>query len=409
MGDVSGDAAKSRDSASLVTGATAAQIIGGLVPQMSPFVVAGLIDGLSLSERDAGFVASVELLSLATAATLIAPFLSRFSYRRTSLFAIVLTLSAQGASIFAAGWSWLLLLRGLAGIGEGVLYAISLSIVASHSRNPEKIFGYFQLVWAIGSAALFSVGGEVTAAFAHRGIFTLLAATSLAFAPLLLLVPDVRAVKDGSTSVAATKPLLGILLFAAIVLYVAVSAGLFAFSGPLGERVGLDTSAVGYILTASTLVGLVGAGAATVLHVRWGRAIPITGFCVGYILVVLALCLWPDPVAYSVAVIVSAVLYYFSLPYLFGLAAALDPSGRWAAAAGSANLLGFAAGPVVAGVVIGASGYASLAAVSSAMIAAAWVLAMYTIGRGYNGRNLPEHLPSSVALDLSSRTPRSAK
>ncbi|MBB3545116.1 MULTISPECIES: MFS transporter [unclassified Rhizobium] len=397
MGEVSGNAAISRDPASLVIGATAAQIIGGLVPQMSPFVVAGLIDGLSLPERDAGFIASVELLSLATAAILIAPFLSRFSYKRASLFAIIVTLSAQGASIFVAGWSGLLLLRGLAGTGEGVLYAISLSIVASHSQNPEKIFGYFQLVWAIGSIALFSIGGEVTAAFAHRGIFTLLAATSLAFTPLLLLVPNVRAVRDGNTIVAINNRMLGVLLLAAIVLYVAVSAGLFAFSGPLGERVGLDTSAVGYVLTASTLVGLVGAGTATVLNVRWGRATPITGFCVGYILVVLALCLWPDPWAYRIAVIASAVLYYFSLPYLFGLAAALDSSGRWAAAAGAANLLGFAAGPVFAGVVIGASGYASLAAVSSAMIAAAWVLAMYVIGRGYNGRSLRERVPESTA------------
>ncbi|MBW9054527.1 MFS transporter [Rhizobium mesosinicum] len=398
MGDISGITVASRDPPSLVIGAIACQIIGGLVPQMSPFVVAGLIDGLSLSERDAGFVASVELLCLAAAAILIAPNLTRFSYRQGSLFAIVLTLSAQGASIFVGGWNALVLLRGLAGIGEGVLYAISLSIVAAHCQNPEKVFGYFQLIWAIGSVALFSVGGEVTAAFAHRGIFTLLAATSLAFAPLLLLIPDNRAVSDdGKSGVATGRPLLGMLLFGAIVLYVAVSAGLFAFSGPLGERVGLVTSAVGYILTASTLVGLAGAGAATTLNVRWGRAIPITGFCVGYIFVALALCLWRDPIVYSAAVIASAVLYYFSLPYLFGLAAALDSTGRWAAAAGSANLLGFAAGPVFAGVVIEASGYVSLAAVSSGMIAAAWLLAMYVTGRGYNGRSLRERLPRSLA------------
>ncbi len=396
MRDISGIAVASRDPVSLVIGATAAQVIGGLVPQMSPFVVVGLIDGLSLSERDAGFVASAELLSLAATAILIAPFLSHLSYKWASLFAIVITLAAQGASIFAGGWGSLVVLRGLAGIGEGALYAMSLCIVASHSRNPEKVFGCFQLVWAIGSVALFSVGGEVTAAFAHRGIFTLLAAISLIFAPLLLLVPNVRAVKDDKTRVAASEPWLGMLLFGAIVLYVAVSAGLFAFSGPLGERVGFDTSSVGYILTASTLIGLAGAGAATALNIRWGRATPITAFCAGYILVVLVLCLWHDRVAYSAAVIASAVLYYFSLPYLFGLAAALDPTGRWAAAAGSANLLGFAAGPIFAGVVIVASGYASLAAVSSAMIAAAWLLAMYIVGHGFNRRSLPERLPNSV-------------
>ncbi|WDZ79325.1 MFS transporter (plasmid) [Ensifer adhaerens] len=396
MANVSIDPIASRDPISLVVCATACQVIGGLVPQMSPFVVAGLIDGLALSERDAGVVASAELLALAATATLIAPILPRVSYRRAGLFAVLLTLAAQAASITADGWAMLVLLRALAGIGEGALYAMSLSIVASHSRNPEKIFGYFQLVWAIGSVALFSVGGEVAAAYAHRGVFALIAGLTLTFSPLLFLLPNLRALRQAETRAMPSVPLLGSILFAAIVLYVAVSAGLFAFSGPMGERIGLDTAAVGYILTVSTVVGLAGAGAATALNVRWGRAIPISVFCLGYVLVALALCLWKDPVAYSVAIIVSAVLYYFSLPYLFGLAAALDHSGRWAAAAGSAYLLGFAAGPIFAGVVIAASGYASLAGVCVAMTVAAWALAMFVVGRAFAARGLVGRLGRSA-------------
>jgi hypothetical protein len=43
------------DPASLVVDAIAAQMIGGLVAQMSPLVVNGLLNGPSLSERDPGF------------------------------------------------------------------------------------------------------------------------------------------------------------------------------------------------------------------------------------------------------------------------------------------------------------------------------------------------------------------
>ncbi|MGF6177736.1 hypothetical protein [Ensifer sp. 4252] len=125
-----------RDPTSLVVGATACQVIGGLVPQMSPFVVAGLIDGLALTERDAGMVASAELLALATTAILIAPVLPRVFSRRAAIFALVFTLVAQTASVAADGWAALILLRSLAGIGEGALYAMSLCIVASRCRNP---------------------------------------------------------------------------------------------------------------------------------------------------------------------------------------------------------------------------------------------------------------------------------
>jgi predicted MFS family arabinose efflux permease len=378
MTEIPRDPSIPRDPASLLVGAIAAQVIGGLVPQMSPFVIGGLMAGLSLSAREAGFVVSVEFLSLALTAIVIAPLLPRLSYRRVVVAAVALALLAQSASIFSTSWTSLVLLRGLAGVGEGALYAVSLSIVASHCSNPEKVYGYFQVVWALGSAALFAVGGELTATFAHRGILALIAGVTLALAPLLLLVPEARAKSGNGTAAEATPAhlLLGVMTFAAIALYLTVSAAVYVFSAPLGERAGLDASAVGYALTVATLVGLGGAGAATALNVRWGRAIPISGFCVGFSLVALVLCLWRNPTAYIVALTASVVLYYFSIPYLFGLAAALDRGGRWAAAACSAYLLGYAAGPLVGGVVIAAAGYFGLAVLCVAFTAAAWGCAM---------------------------------
>lgn len=372
------DAATARDPAPLVVGAIAAQLIGGLVMQMSPFMIGGFMAGLSVSERKAGLVASLELLVLAATAIAIAPVLPRLSYRRVALAAVALVLLAQSASVFSVSWTWLVLLRGLAGLGEGALYAVSLCVVACRSNNPDKVYGYFQVVWALGSAALFAVGGEFTAAFAHRGILVLIAGMTLALAPLLLLLPDARDESGDRSASGAPQasPLPGAMIFTAILFYLTASAALYAFSTPLGERAGLGTSAVGYALTVATLVGLAGAGAAIAVNMRWGRAIPISVFCAGFSVVALVLCLWRDPTAYVAALVASVVIYYFSIPYLFGLAAALDRSGRWAAAAGSAYLIGFAAGPLIAGAVIAAAGYAGLAAICIAVTAAAWGLAM---------------------------------
>jgi hypothetical protein len=77
MTEILRDSSTPRDPAALVVGAIAAQVIGGLVPQMSPFVIAGFMDGLSLSEREAGFIASTEFLALAVTAIAIAPVLPR--------------------------------------------------------------------------------------------------------------------------------------------------------------------------------------------------------------------------------------------------------------------------------------------------------------------------------------------
>lgn len=243
-----------------------------------------------------------------------------------------------------------------------------------------RAYGYFQVVWAVGSVALFAIGGEVTAAYAHRGILTLIAGVTLALAPLLFLIPDDRAeVGDNPAAGPRASPVLGAMTFAAILLYLTVSAAVYAFYAPLGERAGLDTGAVGYTLTVATLFGLLGAGAATVINLRLGRAIPISGFCVGFAVLTLVICLTYDPVTYVIAAVGSVIIYYFSIPYLFGLAAAIDRSGRWAVAAGSAYLLGFAAGPLFGGVVITASGYTGLALICAAITLVAWALAMAVI------------------------------
>lgn len=367
-----------RDPASLVIGSIAAQVVGGLVAQMSPFIIDGLMAGFSLSERKAGFVVSFELLTLAVTAIAIAPVLPRFSDRRVGLAAVTLTLLAQGASISCASLSSLTLLRGLAGIGEGALYAVSLTVVASRSSNPDKVYGYFQVAWALGSVALFPIGGQLTAAFGQRGIFALMTGVTVALAPLLRLIPDTRAksTQGAVADIAQTSPTLGIMTLGATALYLIVSSAIYAFSAPLGERAGLGTSAVSYALTVATLVGLAGAGAATAINVRWGRAIPISGFFAGFALVALVLCLSRNPSVYVISLVASVVIYYFSMPYLFGLAAALDRSGRWAAAAGSAYLIGFAAGPLFAGVVIAEAGYTGLAVTCVAITIVAWGLAM---------------------------------
>jgi predicted MFS family arabinose efflux permease len=354
-----------RDPVSLVVGASAAQLIGGLVAQMAPFVVSGLMRGLSLSEQDAGLVLTIELLALGFAAIAIAPILPRLSGRRVAFAGVALTLIAQCASVFSASWASLVALRAIAGVGEGVLWAVSLSVVAARSSNPDKVYSYFQVVWALGSVALFAIGGEITYAFAHRGTLAFIAGVTLALAPLLLFMPSSQTIGNDAASqdVERASILLGIMTLSAIGLFLIAGAAVYAFSAPMGERAGLDTRGVGYALALASFLGLSGAWAATKLNVRWGRAMPVLLSCAGFSVVVLVLCLWRDFMGYLFALVASLMIYYFSTPYFFGLAAALDRTGRWAAAAGSIYLLGFAAGPLVAGTAIAVAGYTGLAVV----------------------------------------------
>ena len=118
---------------------------------------------------------------------------------------------------------------------------------------------------------------------------------------------------------------------------------------------------------------------ATWINIKKGRVIPITIFCVSFAVIAIVICLNTNPIIYVTALVLTVVFFYFSVPYLFGIAAALDKQGRWAAAAGSAYLLGFAVGPAFAGTMIEWFEYQGLGVACAIGAAIAWALLMSVI------------------------------
>ena len=364
------------DPLKFVIAVLAAQVIGGLVTQMSPLVVGGVIIGLELTEQQAGYVAFAEFIVLSITAIVIAPFLPGLSCRLLCFSAAGVAVAAQLFSILLTDLDLIVAVRCIAGVGEGLVYAASLAAVASRSANPDKLYGYIQVTWAILSTLLFTAGGYLTDLFAHRGIYGMIAGITIFLVVFMKWLPTaVRApIKSVDKEESSAPPWMGITTLAGIFIYLTASAAIYTFTAPLGERAGLSTSQVGYALTTGSAVGFSGAVLATWLNVRKGRVIPISVFSVAFSIIAVVLCINIHPAVYVVALVLSVVFFYFSVPYLFGLAAALDRQGRWAAAAGSAYLLGFAVGPAFAGTMIEWYDYIGLGVASVIATILAWIL-----------------------------------
>ena len=372
---------RATDPLKFVLAVIAAQVVGGLVTQMSPLVIGGVIIGLELTEQQAGFVAFAEFIVLSITAIVIAPFLPKLSYRPLCLAAAALAVTAQLLSITVTDLPLLVVMRCIAGVGEGLVYAASLAAVAARAVNPDKLYGYIQVTWAVLSSILFSLGGYLTDLYAHRGIYGMIIGITLLLLVFFRWLPT-----GGSASTQATNtdtsaaPLwMGLVTLAGIFIYLTASAAVYTFTAPLGERAGLSTSQIGYALTTGSVVGFAGAGLATWLNVRKGRIVPISVFSAAFSIIALVICANTNPVVFVVALVLSVLFFYFSVPYLFGLAAALDSQGRWAAAAGSAYLLGFAVGPAFAGTMIEWYDYIGLGMASVIAALLAWLLLMVVV------------------------------
>ena len=177
-------------------------------------------------------------------------------------------------------------------------------------------------------------------------------------------------------------------LGAALLLGIMIDAmsqdGLWTFSERIGISAGLDVEGVGIVLAFATLAGLAGAALAFVVGTRFGRAAPI---CFG--LTLGALSRWllasaSDPSSYWTAQILLGLSFFLTYPFLFGAIAALDRSGRWAAAGAGVATIGTALGPAIAGTLVERAGYPALGVlgvVAAACTAALVVPVAVVLGR----------------------------
>ena len=97
-----------------------------------------------------------------------------------------------------------------------------------------------------------------------------------------------------------------------------------------------------------------GAGLVVAFGTRWGRTLPIACGTLAAVVGNAAFYRSASPLVYAAANIATAITWFFVVPYLLGLCAAFDRSGRSAALAGLSSKLGLASGPYAAAALLGA-------------------------------------------------------
>jgi hypothetical protein len=159
-----------------------------------------------------------------------------------------------------------------------------------------------------------------------------------------------------------------------VILFGIGQGALWAFTERIGVNVGLSPEAVGIALAATELAGLSGAAFAWWLGTRLGRMGPLLIGIGASAFSTWLLVHTSSVFGYWIILLVWAIAYFFTVPYLIGTAAALDRFGRWSGAALGLSMGGVALGPGAAGFAIASWGYAALGSLVVVSGAAAIVL-----------------------------------
>ncbi|MEU0223616.1 MFS transporter [Streptomyces sp. NPDC006284] len=360
---------------------------GYLPPYLLPTTVGRLDTGLPLTATQAGAVGSALLLSSATAGFLLASRMQRLGARTPARLGLALAFLGYGAASLTTAVPAVVAGAVLGGLGSGTAMTVAATRIAAE-RDPHRAS-------TLGLLTVSALAGAVYLTVPHLGRahglpLAAIALTALAVWPLTGRLPGPEAAAPAAHGTGTTSPLpgrrSGPVLATAVLCWSLAQNSLWGVSGRIGlTQAGLGDAALGVVFAVALGAGLLGVLAAGALGPRLGRAMPV-----GAGTVVIAGCIAltasaTTPTTFAAGEIAWNTLYPVVLSYLIGLAASLDPRGRWAVLVGSASSLGTAAGPLTGSVLSAQAGYPGMGLVLAALLlvvaAPMTAVALHTGGR----------------------------
>ncbi|WP_328298567.1 MFS transporter [Streptomyces sp. NBC_00435] len=345
---------------------------GYVAPYLLPTVVGRLDAYLPLSPAQAGLIGSVLLLGSAAAGFTLASRIARHGPRPLARLGLLLAVLGYGTA--AATPLLPLVVAGavVGGFGSGTATAVAASGIAAQ-RDPHRTSALGLLSVSATAGALYltlpRLGGG------HWLPFAAIAAVAAVCWPATGRLGGADG-SDGPGRAVRVRgrlpyPRAGVVLAGALMLWSLAQNALWGVSGRIGaQQAGLSEVTLGIVFAAALGAGLLGVTAASALGARLGRAVPVgVGTTVIACCVVLASHA-RDLGAFAAGEILWNAVYPVVLSYAIGLAAALDPRGRWAVLVGSASSLGVACGPVTGSLLAEGAGFPGMGLVLGGLLLA---------------------------------------
>jgi len=369
-----------KEPAGLLVGGIAAGVAGVMADLLSPIYATSFHRGFGLSNTAAGLLVTAALSAMALVEFGLAHSIGRRDLKRVATYGIVI--SALGllyiSEIADPGsvgfWP---LFAGMVAVGVGCgLTFVAGNAALSYARNSERAFSLLSFWYMIFVFVMMSTNPFLRQLYPIVLPYAAMVAVQLVCLGLIWWrLPDTRSIAAeraaAERALAQSDPEVDrelrrdaptLNLFSALPILLGLAAGLsqlalsglWTFSEELGTTAGLSAEFTASFLGFSQLIGLLGTMAPWLLGRRVGRAgLGVVSFLLmaaGTFAVILV----HQPAAYILGNLAVNLGYWATLPLSLSIAADLDRnSGRLVAFLLGMSSVGLAAGPTLAGPLLG--------------------------------------------------------
>jgi predicted MFS family arabinose efflux permease len=330
-----------------------------------PVIMGVASDTLGLAADQIGLLASVELGGIGLASVSGLFWIRKLHWRRTVLIGTLVLATGNVLSIFADSATTLFVLRFLTGLlGEGVIFTVAIAAIGD-ARDTDRAFA-FSIVGQVGLGmlALFSFP-YIAHSMGYAGVMGIMAILAVACLVLLPWLP-VGGAKEAETNGLAqldasansiTTPLIGL---SGMACWFVGLSGIWAFVERIGIEVPMTQTAVGTLLSLGLGLGAVASLVVALIGDRYGRFWPPLAAVALHVLICFLFAGKLNVIIYAVLVLSFTFVWNSGLPFLLGLIADSDSSGKMVVLIVSTQAFANTAGPLIAGQTIQLGGLASV-------------------------------------------------
>ena len=314
-----------------------------------PFFVGGLISELGFTQAQANLISSAEIAGMALSSLLGAAWIGRFNWRHVALFALFAVLAGNFLSFYVENFQVLVATRFITGlVGHGTAFALGVAAIGNTSQ-PDRNFG-FTIASQVAMGALTAlIIPKIIAIYGIAGMYApaaILAVVAMAFIPRL--ATSGRAQTSDSNQSKRTGililPLLGLLV---MIIWQMGVGPFFNNLVPYGISIELDPSDIGTALFLSTGLSIIGPLTASALANKINRNVPVCIALTVQLLIILSFQGDITWIGFTVRAILFQTAWNFTGPFLMGMIANLDESGRYSVLIPASQLGGIALGHAV--------------------------------------------------------------
>ena len=314
-----------------------------------PFFVGGLISELGFTQAQANLISSAEIAGMALSSLLGAAWIGRFNWRHVALFALFAVLAGNLFSFYVENFQILVATRFITGlVGHGTAFALGVAAIGNTSQ-PDRNFG-FTIASQVAMGALTAlIVPKTIAIYGIAGMCApaaILAVVAMAFIPRLATsghaqTPDSNQSKRTGILI---LPLLGLLV---MIIWQMGVGPFFNNLVPYGISIELDPSDIGTALFLSTGLSIIGPLTASALANKINRNVPVCIALTAQLLIILSFQGDITWIGFTVRAILFQTAWNFTGPFLMGMIANLDESGRYSVLIPASQLGGIALGHAV--------------------------------------------------------------